>query len=144
MVIKVLELVHQGVGSEMTRLESKSNIVGVVPEVTFLEIGGYRYQLQKDGSLKTLLTPMVDEEVKPEIFINESGLEFKDISSEEFREYTFTNGNTVRIEQPIKLNVSPSGGHRIFTALGMSYYVQPVQGWFLKWRAKDGEPNFVK
>lgn len=74
-------------------------------------------------------------------FRNDSGLEFKDISSEQWREYTFEAGQTVHIEAPLKLYVSENG-HRILDAEGISHYV-PF-GWVhLKWKAKDGEPQFV-
>lgn len=75
-------------------------------------------------------------------FLNDSTLEFTDISSEAFREYEFEN-KTIRIEQPLKLNVSASGGHRIFDASGTSHYVPA--GWLqLKWQARTGFPHFVK
>ena len=74
-------------------------------------------------------------------FRNDSGLDFKDISSEQWREYMFADGQVVRIEMPLKLYVSDNG-HRILDAEGVSHYV-PL-GWIhLKWRAKDGEPHFV-
>jgi hypothetical protein len=74
-------------------------------------------------------------------FENRSGLEFADISSEEWREYTFASGATLHIEQPLQLHVSENG-HRIYDGAGVSHYV-PV-GWIhLKWKAKDGSPNFV-
>jgi hypothetical protein len=76
-------------------------------------------------------------------FWNESGLEFTDISTEQFREYTFAGGQILRIENPLQLNISESGGHRIFDAQGFSYYVP--KGWLhLKWQARKGQPNFVK
>lgn len=76
-------------------------------------------------------------------FKNESDLEFADISSEIWREYRFLNGETVRIDGPLKLNVSASGGHRIFDAAGVSHYI-PV-GWIhLMWKPREGAPNFVK
>lgn len=77
------------------------------------------------------------------MFENATDLEFKDISSERYREYRFRGGDVVRIEAPLKLNVSESGGHRIFDAEGVSHYIPA--GWIhLSWVAKDGEPNFVK
>jgi hypothetical protein len=76
-------------------------------------------------------------------FVNESGLEFTDISSELRREYTFPSGTIVAIENPTHLNVSESGGHRIFDALGASHYIP--KGWIhLQWWAFPGKPNFVK
>lgn len=76
-------------------------------------------------------------------FRNESDLEFTDISSEAWREYQFQSGAIVRIEKPLRLNVSASGGHRIFDAQGESHYI-PF-GWIhLRWEAKPGAPNFVR
>ena len=76
-------------------------------------------------------------------FGNATDLEFEDISSERYREYRFLGGDVVRIEAPLKLNVSESGGHRIFDGEGVSHYIPA--GWIhLSWVAKNGEPNFVK
>ncbi len=76
-------------------------------------------------------------------FINGSQLEFSDISSEKWREYRFAGGDVIRIEQPLKLNVSESGGHRIFDASRRSHYIP--WGWIhLSWETKDGAPNFVR
>lgn len=75
-------------------------------------------------------------------FRNSSTLEFSDISSEAWREYRFADGQVVRIDEPLKLNVSESKGHRIFDAAGISHYIPP--GWIhLRWEAKAGQPNFV-
>lgn len=76
-------------------------------------------------------------------FINESTNEFADISSEEWRQYEFPNDEVVRISGPLKLAVSRSGGHRVFDSTGVSHYVPG--GWLhLSWKAKDGQPHFVK
>lgn len=76
-------------------------------------------------------------------FVNASDNQFSDISSEQYRVYEFNNGKTVRIDEPLKLNVSPSGGHRLFDASGISHYIP--KGWvWLRWKAKKGQPNFVK
>jgi hypothetical protein len=76
-------------------------------------------------------------------FNNASELEFTDISSELWREYRFAGGEVVHIDQPLKLNVSESGGHRIFDAAGRSHYIPA--GWLhLVWEPKEGEPNFVR
>lgn len=76
-------------------------------------------------------------------FVNESGLEFSDISSESEREYTFESGVSVLILGPLKLNVSASGGHRVFDSSGDSHYIP--SGWVhLRWTAKNGGPHFVK
>lgn len=78
---------------------------------------------------------------------NESGLEFTDISSEKFRKYIFmsTDGTLVSNEypEPIGLNVSKSGGHRLILSSGVCAYIKPE--WIaIHWKAKDGEPHFVK
>ena len=76
-------------------------------------------------------------------FKNDSDLEFTDISSEAWREYCFESGAIVRIDNPLKLNVSDSGGHRIYDAQGESHYI-PF-GWIhLRWEARPGQPNFVR
>jgi hypothetical protein len=75
-------------------------------------------------------------------FINDTELQFTDISSEAFREYEFET-KTIRINEPQRLNVSPSGGHRIFDAAGNSHYIPA--GWLrLTWNARTGFPHFVK
>lgn len=76
-------------------------------------------------------------------FINHSDNEFADISSEASRTYNFGQKGFVKITNPLKLSVSPSGGHRIFSADGQSHYIP--QGWIhLSWTVKTGQPNFVK
>lgn len=75
-------------------------------------------------------------------FNNKSGLEFTDISSEQYRQYDFI-GAAIRIEQPLQLHVSESGGHRIFDVQGVSHYIP--KGWIhLSWEVKENAPNFVK
>ena len=76
-------------------------------------------------------------------FINESGLEFKDISSEWVRVYTFPNGKKLLIKNPTHLNISASGGHRLFDEQGTSWYVQPKEGWSIHWKVEEGKPNFM-
>jgi hypothetical protein len=76
-------------------------------------------------------------------FVNNSGLDFVDISSEAYREYVFSDSLIIKINQPLRLNVSKTGGHRVFDADGVSHYVN--SGWkHLRWKAKPGQPNFVK
>jgi hypothetical protein len=74
-------------------------------------------------------------------FINESGLEFKDLSDELFRVYEFPDMK-ITIEEPLLLNVSASGGHRVFDAQGNSNYIPA--GWRrLYWRVKDNKSHFA-
>ena len=66
-------------------------------------------------------------------------IKWTDISSEEYREYTFPNGEKVKIESPKKLNVSDSGGHRVVDGEGKGHYIP--NGWIhLEWL---GEPAVV-
>jgi hypothetical protein len=75
-------------------------------------------------------------------FINGTDLQFVDISSEKYREYVF-NEKVLHFEKPLKLNVSKSGGHRLFFGNGTSCYIAP--GWLaIVWEVFDGQPNFVK
>jgi len=74
-------------------------------------------------------------------FLNESGLEFKDLSDELFRVYEFPDME-VKIEEPLLLNVSASGGHRVFDSQGNSNYIPA--GWRrLYWRVKENKSNFA-
>lgn len=73
-------------------------------------------------------------------FRNSTDLEFVDLSSEAWREYRFPGGQRVRIEKPLKLNVSQEG-HRIFDSEGVSHFIPP--SWIhLRWQAREGQPNF--
>lgn len=75
-------------------------------------------------------------------FVDEANLSWNDISSEAYRVYQFADLE-VKITNPLKLNVSRSGGHRIFDAAGVSHYI-PGGYRHLYWEAKPGCPNFVK
>ena len=69
-------------------------------------------------------------------------MKFIDISTEQYRQYTFVGGEVVRIAAPMELNVSAGGGHRILDAAGVSHYVPT--GWLhLCWEVKPGSPAFV-
>jgi len=72
-------------------------------------------------------------------FLNESGLDFSDISSEKYRAYTWLGDDgyavQLKIKNPLLLNVSPSGGHRIFDRKGLSHYIP--KGWLeIVWKSK--------
>ena len=73
---------------------------------------------------------------------NSSNLKFNDISSVEWREYVFSDTLIVRINGPLGINISKSGGHRLVDSDGNSHYIP--RGWkHLRWRVKEGEPHFV-
>lgn len=74
-------------------------------------------------------------------FRNASSLKFKNIDDEEYREYIFPDGQIIRINRPLYLNVSKSGGHRLFDKSGMCHYI-PYKWIHLRWRAREGEDHF--
>lgn len=77
-----------------------------------------------------------------ETFRNATDLKFTQIESEAYRTYVFPD-REVTIVNPIALNVSKSGGHRVFDAQGVSHYVP--SGWIhLHWKARSEKPHFVK
>jgi len=75
-------------------------------------------------------------------FKHETDHKWTDISSEQYRVYEFSDKD-VKIENPLMLSVSKSGGHRIFDAQGLSHYV-PTGYRHLYWLVKSGQPHFVK
>ena len=77
-------------------------------------------------------------------FINESGLEFVDISSEAERTYNFPNDSILTLKDPLWLSVSRNGRHRVFLADGTSWYIKPAESWAISWKAKEGYPNFAR
>lgn len=71
-----------------------------------------------------------------------NGIEFKDLSSEIFRSYEFPDGKIVKINKPLWINISKSGGHRVLDERGYSHYIP--SGWIhLQWKAKDCMSPFV-
>jgi len=73
---------------------------------------------------------------------NETNLKFTDISTEAVRRYQYLVEN-ITIDNPIALNISKAGGHRILDGQGLSHYIP--KGWIhLTWKAKEGAPHFVK
>jgi len=66
-------------------------------------------------------------------------LEWKNIEHEEYRTYTFwKDGKFVRVKivNPVKLNVSKSGGHRILDCKNVAHYIP--SGWIhLFWETND-------
>ena len=76
-------------------------------------------------------------------FRNATSHRFDDISSELYREYVYAD-HTIRIDNPVALNVNySSGGHRVWDAQGVSHYVQT--GWKeIKWEVNKGDPHFVR
>lgn len=80
-------------------------------------------------------------------FRNESGLEFTDISSEEWRIYHWQSGYKIIIRHPLRLHVSASGGHRVFyldkQGQARCRYIRPTFD-DIEWLPKEGQPHFVK
>ncbi len=76
-----------------------------------------------------------------EDFRNTSEFVFRDISSEEYREYIYPNGTRIKIDHPIRLSIAPQHGHRIWDGV-RSWWIRPT---FLViiWKAKEGAPHFA-
>ena len=63
-------------------------------------------------------------------------LDWHNIDHEVYRIYEFPNGVRVKINNPILLNVSKSGGHRILDSKDMAHYIPA--GWIhLYWETDD-------
>jgi hypothetical protein len=69
-------------------------------------------------------------------------LPWKDISNESYREYIYESGFVYRIEKPVAVAISASGGHRVYDLAGIGYYV--IAGWaVIKWEGhNEGEPQY--
>ncbi len=70
-----------------------------------------------------------------------AGQDFKEISTEEWREYTFSNGK-VRIDKPmwihIKRQTDSLHSHRIMDGSGVSHYIP--SGWLsISWKSPEGK-----
>lgn len=69
-------------------------------------------------------------------------LSFSDLSDEQYRVYVWPSGWKVTLRNPMKLNVSASGGHRVYTSDGISHYIP--SGWnHLYWKVKENCPHFA-
>lgn len=68
-----------------------------------------------------------------------------DISSEEYRVYTYASGVTFRIDDPAELHViedDKGTTHRVVDKAGMTH--RPERGWIgISWKPRDGQPAFV-
>ena len=66
--------------------------------------------------------------------------EWKDISTEMWREYQFPNSETVRVTSPVRFKVSKhqeGDAHRVEAADGRGYYIRA--GWLaIRWQVKPG------
>lgn len=64
-----------------------------------------------------------------------------DISSEEFRTYTYANGGTFTVSNPQRLYIV-DGSHRVVDRAGMVH--RPERGFVgISWKTKTGQPEFV-
>ena len=73
---------------------------------------------------------------------NNPDLKFNSLEDEKFRVYEFPNGTSVKIDCPVALAVSASGGHRVLDVLGVAHYIP--SGWHhLYWQPKEGTLPFA-
>jgi hypothetical protein len=67
-------------------------------------------------------------------------MNFHDISNEVRRTYQFKDVDVI-IDNPVKINVSESGGHRVLDQAGVSHYIP--SGWYhLYWEVKTDTECF--
>jgi hypothetical protein len=81
-------------------------------------------------------TPPLDENELKRV---NPDMEWKDITHEAYREYTFAGIGGIlayKIENPALLNVSKSGGHRILTKKNILYYI-PYKWFAIKIETTD-------
>ena len=70
-----------------------------------------------------------------------------DLTTEEYRTYTYAPFGTYTIKNPVKLFVMPGegsedGSHRVVDADGVTH--RPAKGWVgLSWKPRAGQPPFV-
>lgn len=68
-----------------------------------------------------------------------------DISSEDYRIYTYGDGSTFRVNAPVQLHVIQDDrgtSHRVIDRAGQTH--RPERGWVgITWKPRDGEPAFV-
>lgn len=74
--------------------------------------------------------------------VNKSDYQFFDVSSEEYREYVFLGKGIIKIDNPTHVAVSKSG-HRVLDEAGVSHFI-PAEWQAIHWKAKEGQPHFVK
>lgn len=78
--------------------------------------------------------------------MTEATLDWKDISDEQERTYTFPGGHEVTIVNPVKLSIKAplfvtvgGGSHRVADADGNGHYIP--YGWLkISWKVKPGRP----
>jgi hypothetical protein len=85
---------------------------------------------------------MVSEDIDGLTFTHSARIQFNDVSDEQYRTYFYASGHEATYDEPLRLNVSASGGHRLLTADGMCHYVKP--NWeSISWMPKPGRPHFA-
>ena len=65
-----------------------------------------------------------------------------DISSEEYRTYSYANGGEYKITAPCELHIMPNGSHRVIDQAGITHRPSPDYVG-LSWKPRDGQPAFV-
>jgi len=77
-------------------------------------------------------------------YTDNPNIKFKDISVEMWRDYDFLTEHgkvvTLRINNPMVLHVSSSGGHRVIDDQGVAHYI-PYKWIALRWNNKPGYPR---
>ena len=104
-------------------LEERPMVTEKCGTINNLRFGGYGIK-DADTGLWTFAIP------------NEKRQDMSDIATESWREYTYTDGYTVFVDNPSKLLVRDSGAHCVVDKDGVTYYVP--DGWrLLRWKDKN-------
>lgn len=62
-----------------------------------------------------------------------------DISAEQYREYTYGNGDKFRVTAPTALYILPNGSHRVVDTNGVTH--RPTPGYVgISWKQSNGKP----
>jgi len=98
-------------------------------------------ELEEEGELKDTLEPGVKTYSLPE-FRNASKFRFVDCTAELFREYIYSNGSKLHIDDPIRLSIAQNNAHRVFDVHEFCYYIPP--NWIaIVWKPRPGAPHFI-
>lgn len=68
--------------------------------------------------------------------------EFEDLSHEQERTYQFDN-HVLTIEDPVALNTTGSGSHKVLDSRGVSYDIYPKWN-YIAWKSEEGTPHFTE